>query len=836
MDPLIGREIGPYVITEWLGEGGMAVVYKAHQPSLRRYVAIKILTGVLSRDEELVSRFRREAVAAGGLGHPNILTIYDAGTTEDGLHYIVMEYVPGGTVKDLLRQGPLLVDRACDIAAQIADALQAAHDHGIIHRDLKPSNILLAGDGRPLLMDFGVALTAREPRLTRTGLALGTPEYMSPEQAQGKPVDGRTDVYALGALLYEMLSGEVLFIGETPLATMYRHVHEAPPDLAQMPGVQVPGWLAGVVSRALAKQPEERYQTAGEMAAALRSRTAPHPVQRPSAVVEEPEIVVPPQPVPALDAVREPARAPVRGTAPPTVHRPIPSEEQPEPSSITREPSPPTAPPRAARKKRPRCMLIVAVFAIAITCLTCYLASRAIDEWDIEKWESGTPFSFSDLFQPETFLTLVPSDVNTARDQTATTVAAAIATREASETEAASREGTATALAAAAGGPQAEATRAAQAEGTAAAARALAGAIATAEAEATRVAEAEATDAAATVFAATIAAVEAEITGVAQSQGTAAAATALAAAMAAAEAEQTRAAQADATAAAASAVAAVLATREADATRAAQSDATAVAATAAAAMLATWEADATRVAQADATAVAATAEAAILATWEAQAEATAIVIATRAAAATATALAIDSGEYEWDLRFYDDFSADEGTWDTGDYDSGRLSGSRRIEGGRYIWEAEANSGVAWWDQSWAGPLTDFDLSVYGRQVSGSSSASYGVMFGHEEDGNHYYFRIRDIGEYQLVLIRDGDSQVLINWTPTDSVIPRDFNWISVVAIGPFIEFWLNGEPVAEIEDPFAVAGDVGLVVGFSQAGDRGEFEFAEFEVYAPVGQ
>lgn len=270
MDSLIGREIGKYTITELLGEGGMAVVYKAHQPSLDRDVAIKILTGPLARDEEFVARFRREAIAAGGLGHPNILTVHDAGTTEDGLHYIVMEYAPGGTLSDLLGQGPLPAKKAGEIGAQIADALQAAHEHSIVHRDLKPSNILLGRGSRPLLMDFGVALVATGTRLTRTGVTVGTPEYMSPEQAQGLPVDERSDIYALGILMYEMLTGDVPFGGDTPLATLYQHVHDSAPILSDI-ARQIPHWLSIVVERSMAKRPEDRFQTAGEMAAALRS-------------------------------------------------------------------------------------------------------------------------------------------------------------------------------------------------------------------------------------------------------------------------------------------------------------------------------------------------------------------------------------------------------------------------------------------------------------------------------------------------------------------------------------------------------------------------------------
>ena len=274
MDPMIGRQIGRYTITEWLGEGGMAVVYKAHQPSLNRDVAIKILTGMLAHDEEYVDRFRREAVVAGALGHPNILTVHDAGTTDEGQHYIVMEYAPAGTLKERLGRGPLSVADACWMGAQIAGALDAAHRRCIVHRDLKPSNVLLADDGRPLLTDFGVALVTSGTRLTRTGLAIGTPEYMSPEQAQGFAVDARSDVYSLGILLCEMLVGEVPFAADTPLATLYRQVNEAAPRLSALDR-RIPEWLADVVACTLAKSPMDRYQSAAAVAGALRGEAEP---------------------------------------------------------------------------------------------------------------------------------------------------------------------------------------------------------------------------------------------------------------------------------------------------------------------------------------------------------------------------------------------------------------------------------------------------------------------------------------------------------------------------------------------------------------------------------
>jgi len=307
--PFIGRDIGHCTITEKLGRGGMAVVYRAHQPSVNRDVAVKILTGPLALDEEFVARFRREAIAAGGLGHPNILTIFDAGTTQDGLHYIVMEYAPGGTLKGRLDRGPLPPDQAREIAAQIADALAAAHEHGIVHRDLKPSNILFSRDGRPLLMDFGVALMAADTRLTRTGMALGTPEYMSPEQAQGLAVDGRSDVYALGILLYEMLTGQVPFAADTPLGTLYQHVHEPAPVLARAEAA-VPEWLSTIVGRALSKQAEERYQTADQMATALRAGQAEaHSVASPPAWDASPPEPPRPRGVPGQPAAKPRSRS-----------------------------------------------------------------------------------------------------------------------------------------------------------------------------------------------------------------------------------------------------------------------------------------------------------------------------------------------------------------------------------------------------------------------------------------------------------------------------------------------------------------------------------------------
>jgi serine/threonine protein kinase len=274
MDELIGKAFGPYVVVERIGEGGMAVVYKGYQESLNRYVAIKVLRGELASDQQFIARFRREALAAAKMNHPNILHVYDAGVAY-GVYYIVMDYAQGGTLKDLILRGPMDPERAASIIAQVADALDYAHREGLIHRDVKPTNILLTIDGRPVLTDFGIAKALYETtQLTRTGTSIGTPDYMAPEQIQGQPVDGRTDLYALGIVLYEMLSGRVPFRGSTPVAVLYKQVNEMPPPLRSL-GIEVPAWLESVLDKAVAKRPRDRFQRGREFAQALHQQSIP---------------------------------------------------------------------------------------------------------------------------------------------------------------------------------------------------------------------------------------------------------------------------------------------------------------------------------------------------------------------------------------------------------------------------------------------------------------------------------------------------------------------------------------------------------------------------------
>jgi serine/threonine-protein kinase len=240
---------------------------------LGSFRAVKIMLPWMAQDTQFVERFRREALTHGGLRHPNIVPVYDAGEFE-GRPFIVMDYLTGGSLADRLRRGPLPPEEAAGLVAQIADALDYAHNHTppLVHRDVKPSNILLDDSGRPVLVDFGIAQAmSTGPRLTHFGQSIGTPEYMSPEQSQGLSVDGRSDVYSLGIVFYEMVTGRVPFKGATITDVGYQVVNAPPPPPRQF-NPNLPPYLESVIMRALTKRPEDRFQTAGEMAQALRDR------------------------------------------------------------------------------------------------------------------------------------------------------------------------------------------------------------------------------------------------------------------------------------------------------------------------------------------------------------------------------------------------------------------------------------------------------------------------------------------------------------------------------------------------------------------------------------
>ena len=255
-----------YEIERELAKGGMADVFVAYDRQLKRRVAVKVLFPEFARDPSFVERFRREAQNAASLNHPNIAAVYDWGQ-ERGTYYIVMEFVEGRSLRDIIRtEGPLPAAAAARIAGELADALAFAHRNGVVHRDVKPGNVLITASGQVKLTDFGIAANQFDANqgLTQTGSVMGTATYFSPEQAQGHPVDGRSDVYSLGVVLYEMLAGVPPFTGESPVAVAMKHVREVPPPMrTRVP--DVPAQLESVVNAALTKDIEMRYQSADEM-------------------------------------------------------------------------------------------------------------------------------------------------------------------------------------------------------------------------------------------------------------------------------------------------------------------------------------------------------------------------------------------------------------------------------------------------------------------------------------------------------------------------------------------------------------------------------------------
>ncbi|HLX56636.1 MAG TPA: protein kinase [Ktedonobacteraceae bacterium] len=280
---LDGKTLGTCTLQRLLGRGGMGAVYLAQQSRPRRTVAVKVLLPELFAHStgfsEFLVRFRREADAIAALDHINIMPIYEYGE-QDQLAYLVMPYLADGTLRDIVaKRGKLPLGEVVSIVEQIAAALDYAHRHGIIHRDLKPGNILFHADGRLVLTDFGIAKVLNEPAsanvvamqtLTTTGMIIGTPEYLSPEQATGAPIDNRSDIYSLGIVLFQLLSGRVPFTGTTPVAVAIKHATEQPPSFAQL-NLDVPRGVEEVILKALAKKPEQRYATAGDLARALRA-------------------------------------------------------------------------------------------------------------------------------------------------------------------------------------------------------------------------------------------------------------------------------------------------------------------------------------------------------------------------------------------------------------------------------------------------------------------------------------------------------------------------------------------------------------------------------------
>jgi serine/threonine protein kinase len=334
------RSIGRYEIQAELGRGAMGVVYRAHDPLLSRTVAIKTINMDLEQDgmDEYEARFYQEAKAAGGLNHPNIVIVYDIGKTGN-VAYMAMEYIEGAELRTMLSQEqPLPVQQALDIAAQVAEGLGYAHEHQVVHRDIKPANILITPQGRAKIADFGIARMRSAETQTQTGVILGSPKYLSPEQVVGKRADHRSDVFSLGVILYQCLTGGTPFNGDGVSALMYQITNHNPPPPSTL-NPQVPVMLDYILAKALAKSIDERYQSAGDFATDLRecrktleppleasnprlTTSGSNPVLRPAQATTQTMVLErSPQPVKA----KEPAKAAAPDTVAVPAGEPVPT-------------------------------------------------------------------------------------------------------------------------------------------------------------------------------------------------------------------------------------------------------------------------------------------------------------------------------------------------------------------------------------------------------------------------------------------------------------------------------------------------------------------------------
>ncbi len=265
-------QLGRYEIVSELGQGAMGIVYKAKDPLIDRIVAIKTINLGMAQEEkeEYEARFYQEAKAAGRLSHPNIVTVFDVGKSGD-IAYIAMEFLQGSELRDILGEGQRMpVHQVVDIAAQVAQGLAYAHEHGIVHRDVKPSNVMVVRDGHVKITDFGIARMASSTVRTQTGMVLGSPKYMSPEQVMGKLTDQRSDIFSLGVMLYEMLTGQPPFTGENVNAVMYQTLNAVPAPPSTL-NLEVPSMLNFIVAKALAKGVDDRYANASDFANDLRA-------------------------------------------------------------------------------------------------------------------------------------------------------------------------------------------------------------------------------------------------------------------------------------------------------------------------------------------------------------------------------------------------------------------------------------------------------------------------------------------------------------------------------------------------------------------------------------
>jgi serine/threonine protein kinase len=781
MTDSVPEKLGKYKIIEEVGRGGFAAVYKAVDTTLDRTVALKVLAPHLLWDPTFVQRFQREAKVAANLDHANIVTIYEVGHIE-GVYFIAMQFLEGRTLSQILEaEGPLPVSRVQGVIEQVASALDYAHARGFVHRDIKPSNVIVADDGRATLTDFGLVKAGEGTKLSTTGVVFGTPEYMSPEQAEGKVLDARSDVYSLGVVLYEMLAGRAPFVADTTPAVMYKHVHE-PPPLEELSS-DLPQSVVAVVEKALAKKREARYQSVGEMAAALQQAVS-------EAVVEEvkapPELVL--HPSLALQLSVKPQTVDMGGEAEWTVTLHNDGDDDLRQVTVRRGRTLLDEPFDLAAGKRRR-----------FTFSTTYKTEGKKSEKMTATGIASTGESVSDEARATVEVAPIPPEAAAVAKEKLRLPAAPPAPKAVPKKALAVAGGLAVILIAAA----------VYYSASTATARARYTATAQARRNATATAEARA---------AVTATTQARYTATAQAwRNVTATAEARAAATTAAQTQRDATAMAEARAAG-------TATAQARRTATAQvlKKATATAeARAAATATARMRSTATARARRNATT---TAEAQAAVTAEAQAAATAAVLACVHDTAIAPA--------HWPIILCDTFDTNVNDWLTGDYSSERVTGGNRdVTNGKYRWEANSSQGVVWRAIPDIASVSDFYLTMEARRVSGSERGRYGLVFRYA-DRDYYWVKIGDDQNFRLDLRYEDEWTTLIGWTETSAIRPGQVNRLTVIAEGTHFTFYVNDQYVGEADDSRLSIGRVGVAVEI-YAGDAAVFEFDNFEVRAP---
>jgi serine/threonine protein kinase len=385
MATLVGKTVGKYTLLELLGRGGMAEVYKARHPTLDRDVTVKVLHRHLADGEGFLARFEREAKAVAAMRHPHIVQIFDYEATEDA-NYMVMEFIDAGTLQDrvvaLAKEKKYLpVREVLSVLGQVAEALDYAHGRGILHRDVKPSNILLDSSGNAFLTDFGIARILSSTQFTVTGVMVGTPAYMSPEQGAGGELTTASDIYALGVILYELLAGKVPFSSETtPLAIIHKHINEPPPNLRAL-RPDLPTAAEAVVLKALAKNPQDRYRTAGDLIRALEKALPEETIAKLDGSKEQSPVSLAQQSTQIMEDQPAPSRAQMptevmeistdaEKSSPVSEEKPVRAEK----AAPSKTPAKPTLPSRPNPLKSRRALFVaIGLVAAAVLAIVAWL-------------------------------------------------------------------------------------------------------------------------------------------------------------------------------------------------------------------------------------------------------------------------------------------------------------------------------------------------------------------------------------------------------------------------------------------------------------------------------